>query len=205
MTTSSHAGLLILEGPDGAGKTTLADAICDRVPNAIKVKLTFRPDLDIWEHHTEALRVAQDKSHDHLVIFDRHWPSEYIYGRVFRGHVQYGDWNARSMDRVIMRLCGLYVMCVPNNLHYLMGVFARKKAAGLEMFPDVYEVAVRYLDFVQGSIIRPWDGDYVEQISAYQGFAQRSDVVTYDVEKEGADMNKVIDRILRVLRNRRRR
>lgn len=187
----SHiTGLVILEGPDGAGKTTLAQSLAEQY-GGLYVHRTYSPTMDIWEHHAEALQIAQARAHEQLVIVDRLWPSELIYGRVFRGKGYYGPYNARSMDRVSLRFSAIHVLCIPDDIEYIVKTHAEKRAKGLEMFDTVREVAVRYVDWARGSVVRPHDGDLVEQVSAYGGFiATRNDHLVYDVLREGKDMNK---------------
>jgi hypothetical protein len=198
----SVTGLVILEGPDGAGKTTLAQSLAEQF-GGIYVHRTYSPTMDIWEHHAEAYQIAQARAHEQLVIVDRLWPSELIYGRVFRGKGYYGPYNARSMDRVSLRFCAIHVLCIPDDIEYIVKTHAEKKAKGLEMFDTVREVAVRYVDWARGSVIRPHDGDLVEQMSSYGGFlGLRNDWFHYDVLRDGKDMKKVGKRLVEKLTDR---
>lgn len=70
--------MLILEGPDMVGKTTIAKAIADAVPTAKYDKFGL-PEAD-YQGLAPWLRRAGPN-----VICDRYWISEFIYGLVCRG------------------------------------------------------------------------------------------------------------------------
>lgn len=187
--TNSVKGVIVLEGPDGAGKTTLAEHLVKKY-GGVYVHRTWSPEMNVWDHHTEALKIAHEKSYQELVVIDRLWPSEYIYGRVFRGSSQYPAWAARSMDRVLLRLCAQTICCIPKDVDYVVKMHAEKKKRNEEMFPSVREVATRYLDWWTGSVIRPIDGDYVEQLTALGGVSTRQDYTYYDVNVNGSRMHE---------------
>ena len=197
-------GVILLEGPDGAGKTTLGKRLAE-LYDGLYIHRTYSPTMDIWEHHTEALQIAHQNYRDKLVIIDRLWPSELIYGRVFRDGGYYGDYNARSMDRVLLRMCAIYVMCIPMDVDYVVKVHAEKKGRGEEMFPTVKDIAVRYIDWFKGSVVRNPKGDYVEQMSVIGGFEKnRRDWYHYDVTNMGKTMERVGKDLIALIEDRKK-
>lgn len=196
-------GLIVLEGPDGAGKTTLAEHICNKY-DGLYVHRTWSKTMDVWEHHTEGLRIAHENYRDRLVVVDRLFPSEMIYGKSLRNGGQYGDYNARSMERVLSRMSPVLGLVVPKNIEYVKDVHRRKWEQGLEHFDTVEDIAVRYVDWVEGSIVRPLNGDLIEQQSGLGGYKElRHDWVHYDVEQQGAMMDEVADQMIEKLQQRR--
>jgi len=194
----NKTGLILLEGPDGAGKTTLAEHICKRY-NGTYIHRTWSKTMDVWEHHTEGLRLANDYlAEGKLVVMDRLYPSEMIYGKAFRNGGQYGDYNARSMERVFLRMAGVMVLAVPKNIEYIKAVHAEKFKKGLEHFDSVSAVAERYVDWAYGSKDRPVDGDLVEQQSALGGFIHLNAnyPLVYNVIEDGDYMDDVADEII---------
>ena len=68
--------ILILEGPDGVGKTTLANTFKKIYRKKVYyMHLRVHKNMKLW--HTASARLARRKHNDgRLVIMDRHWPSE---------------------------------------------------------------------------------------------------------------------------------
>lgn len=195
------AGVVVLEGPDGAGKTTLAEHLVKRYDGHY-VHRTWRKGMDVWDHHTEAVQIANERSHKQLVVIDRLWASEAIYGKVYRGESDYKH-NSRAMDRVLLRLCAINVLCIPP-LDYVVDVHAKRAAAGGEMYSTVDEVAERYRDWALGNRSRPINGDVTEQLAALGGFiANRNDALLYDVTRHGSDMDAFADELEKLLLDRR--
>jgi GTPase SAR1 family protein len=68
--------ILIFEGPDGVGKTTLINHIKKKFKNSYYMHLRVHKNMKLW--HTASARLAIRKQLEgKLVLIDRHWPSEY--------------------------------------------------------------------------------------------------------------------------------
>lgn len=108
-------GIICLEGPDASGKSTLAETL--RVNHGAVVIHAGRRWLDkMWLYHNAILNRAIDLAfnQNRLVVLDRHWPSEQVYGSVFRnGGVK--PRLGRLFDRMLRRFEAQYVMCLPSN------------------------------------------------------------------------------------------
>lgn len=199
---SKVTGVVVLEGPDGAGKTTLAEELCKRY-DGFYVHRTWRKGMDVWDHHTEALQIAHARAHQQLVVIDRLWPSEAIYGQIYRGESDYKH-NSRAMDRVLNRMAALYVLCVPRDVDYIKTVHGKRAAAGGEMYSTVDAVAQRYVDWMDGAEILTPVTDIVQQQAQAGGFLKtRSDACHYDVTTSGANLPQVCRGIEFLLERRR--
>jgi hypothetical protein len=197
---SSTIGIIVLEGPDCSGKTTLAKKLCELYDGYY---MHLRVHKDMWKWHTAALRLATKKSHDKLVVLDRHWPSEGVYGPVFRGKSAYSP-HERSIDRVLLKHAAIYVLCCPRDIDWIVGQHAARRGEGLETFKSVREVASRYIDLWDGNILRPVDGTYVEQFAAFGGLGDvRKDWVHYDLHRDGKNLSKVCKKLAYTLQQRR--
>lgn len=187
--TTRLTGVVLLEGPDGAGKTTLAEHLCKKYDGHY-VHRTWHKGMDVWSHHSEALEIANERSANQLVVIDRLWPSEAIYGRVFRKESDYKH-NSRAMDRVLLRFATINVLCVPP-VEYVVDVHARKAREGLEMYSSVEQVAKLYDRWAYGTgLVFDAAGDIIEQQASLGGFANiRRDALVYDVTKDGADLER---------------
>ncbi len=169
-------GIILLEGADASGKTTLARLLC-REHQARYLHSTVR--RDVWRWHLGALRYATRESLDRLVVLDRLHLSELVYGTVFRGRVEYGNVGLRCLDRVLRRFCCLTVLCVPSNEGAQWERWQRGRAAGTEHFDRVVEVMEVYRGL------------------STNGFQNRDDVVVYDLDQQPeGELGPVVDALL---------
>lgn len=104
---------VIIEGPDCTGKTTLARYLAERL-NGWMFHATAQKNLVIAmdDYQANILDNVDTQLHElnRSVILDRHWPSEVVYGAVFRP----GNPNTFSPSRHETRCRAwkaIYVMC----------------------------------------------------------------------------------------------
>jgi hypothetical protein len=169
-------GIIILEGADSAGKTTLARALLKDGGHYIHGAVYKDP----WRWHVAALRRAARLSQDGLVVIDRNWISHLVYqGEVFGG-AQYTGAGARCLDRMFRRYAALTILCSPENQEAQASDWARDKASGKpEKFDRVKEVIAFYADLRWGNLARPGE-TYLNQLTRFGDYAERDDVLVYD-------------------------
>ena len=107
--------LVIFEGPDGAGKTTLAKAVAEHL-DAHYVHLgPFRRvafGSGLARLYAEAMMPAAIG--DRAVVMDRSWISEKPYADAFRaGRDRLSDGSKRSLERLAWRCMTTVVFCLP--------------------------------------------------------------------------------------------
>lgn len=110
--------IVILEGPDGGGKTQLADALRQRMQQSRVVHTakhgpyTGVAPADLCRIYFRAMTPAL--THDEHVIMDRSWVSESIYGDVYRSGVNRVDMQRRRMlERIALSRGAVLVVCQP--------------------------------------------------------------------------------------------
>jgi hypothetical protein len=173
-------GIIILEGADGTGKTTLARALVKRY-DAFYIHNGLWP--DIWKRHLATVDLAIKRSQKQLVIIDRLWLSEQIYGDTFRDGPAY-DLGARCLDRALLRYGAVTVLCVRRDFAGHMKHFEELKRTRVEKFARMEMVAQRYLDLASGNLAA--DGKwYYNQLTQFQDYPLRDDVLVYDFEIAG--------------------
>lgn len=106
--------IIVLEGPDAAGKTTLASYLV-RAFNANRFRATWTPSLNVAM--ADYQRSILDNVLEHIkyvgtpFILDRHWPSEWVYGQIFRTLTPDHYKFMSEFDEIIKSNGGVYIMC----------------------------------------------------------------------------------------------
>jgi thymidylate kinase len=171
-------GIIILDGPDASGKTTLQNHLVNFY-GAIPLHLTYNQDVAprMFDYQTENMLKAIELSKDHLVIVDRHWISEKIYAKVFRGG---SPWPlmGNMMDRVWRKHAAIYVICLPLNYD-----------VGINRHRENLDPAHPYVDDKFKELLR----EYFEFAS---DFTLRKDTVSYSIDAHGADLNGFCNRLI---------
>lgn len=134
-----------------------------------------------------------------MVILDRHWVTECVYGPIFRGGPAYSNDVANDFDERICSAPGVYVLCVPLDAQKHLQRFERLKTERKEAFDKIEQVVQRYQDLLRGNIAHPGN-NLVDQYIRYQDFCSGHEVVHYDVDRDGMKLDAVCDRIVKELR-----
>jgi len=171
-------GVIILDGPDAVGKTTLARAIQAQCEGCCKyLHLTYKYPEHMFLYQLAALHWAHKWSYYGIVIIDRHWMSEGIYANVYRGGSKWPHMG-RMMDRVFQGMGAVNVLCLPEDLDAHERLFKELKGQRFEMYADMVGVTKRYMKF--------WDGDpnitgadYTAQLTRLGGVKNRDDFMRY--------------------------
>lgn len=194
-------GVVLLDGPDAVGKTTLAYALLNG-DTAGYIHLEYFPDDILWRKQCCALlNAAYRMSLGKLTVIDRHWPSELIYSRAYRDGTHMNG-ESRGWDRVMQRLCGVYVICAPEP----ESAFARHEKANserTEMYESderILDVAHRYHDLWYGNPFADPRIDYIKQLCANGGMQKREDSMLYDIDKDGGDLPLFANKVYRRLK-----
>jgi thymidylate kinase len=175
-------GLIIVDGCDGTGKTTLAKAICERF-NGIYMHNTYRWPTKMPLYHTAALHRALKLAKTRLVVIDRLWMSEAIYAEVYRGGSSWPHMG-RMIDRIVRKHAGLYILTLSPEGHKER--FDKLKTEREEMYDNVEAVRIRYDELFHGGFAMH-DRDYAQQLSVH-GMKDRHDVLGYRLDVEGTDI-----------------
>ena len=154
--------VIIIEGPDFSGKSTLAQDLMQRYRNHVYIHCAVTP--DIYALHTTAITNAFNLSKDFTVIIDRLHYSELVYGPIFRNGVSY---DVQKFDDLYSskNIPNLYkVLCLPPKEIVLNG-FKKRAAAGGEMFNTVEKVYDEYAKNPLGWNVYDWTKDGKEPIN----------------------------------------
>lgn len=147
--------ILIVEGPDLVGKTTLA-LECQKV-------LARRRYPHIYSHFTR-LPVAFDRYWDYLphvrrtVVQDRFHMSRQAYGRQFLEQERMNDIELKLLQSAIWQVGGFTVVCVARTDEFLKTQFANKDREEMYKVDGILGVNRKYVDIIQS---REFDIDLV--------------------------------------------
>lgn len=162
--------IIILEGPDGSGKTQLADALRQRLQRERMVHIakhgpyTGVNAADLCRMYFRTMTPAL--TYDDHVIMDRAWISEPIYGDVYRNGANRVDMPRRRMlERLALSRGAVLVLCQPPFENCAQAFASRQKEEyldNLEQLKDVYEaydslgqgmaLPLEHYDYTQDSV-----------------------------------------------------
>lgn len=142
----------LFEGPDGSGKSTAAEALAAD----LGVAVTHHGPL--VELGGPALAAAYASSMlpallgERPVVLDRAWPSESVYGPVFRKWDRLSTSDVAGLRGLFDRCAGIEVLCL-TDADECLSVYRRRR--GEEYLPSevlVREVWCRYAEAVVASL-----------------------------------------------------
>jgi thymidylate kinase len=147
----SNYPIIVLEGPDGVGKTSLGLALQQHLgARYIHLTYRFRNKMDVY--HYAAIRLCAHLAQKQPVILDRWWISEILYAEAYRGGSPFI--KRHFLLEHIANAMGLtYVVCLPEDreqyLKHYMDVKQSRSEAELARDPPegVEKVYDLYVDF----------------------------------------------------------
>lgn len=198
---AKHTGIICIEGPDGVGKTTLAEHFVEEY-GAVSLHATYRFKKMIPAYHEALRRRAEFISEvgGGLAILDRHWITEAIYARVFRGGTQWPPYTF-DMDQVFQNMGVLTILCLPNSIEESLrrrrerdekdpeNLEREKPVNGGKAYDNtqMIELFSRYIDLWRGNMFCEGE-DRVADLTRTGGVCDRSDFMRYRIESEGQDV-----------------
>jgi hypothetical protein len=102
--------IIVIEGPDGAGKTTLAKQLARDFDLEYHHEGPPPPNRSALDHYGKLLEDARGKR----VVFDRLALGERVYGPILRGKDGLGDLGWRLITRLMRSLNAVHIACLPD-------------------------------------------------------------------------------------------
>lgn len=137
--------LTIIEGPDGAGKSTLIEKLQDVWGSVKMIHHGAYPGVTERELPAKYLHPMLQRSITHL-IYDRSWCAEPIYGAAMRGGAdRIGIGWRRMLERVALSERGVVVLALPPYSRCLATFAARRDREYLDHVEKLKRVYNGYL------------------------------------------------------------
>lgn len=130
--------LIILDGPDGSGKTTLAQWMKQNRG------LTYRH-FSRDTTHEDYFKLLR-RNPPVFEVWDRCWASAFIYQRTDTGTDRFKDFYEQFEEIAQKRHRAVLVMCLPS-VEVAMENWARKQEAGEEKYADANKVRNFYMQW----------------------------------------------------------
>lgn len=103
--------IIILEGPDGSGKTTLANKLAEQTGYDVvhmSMPKSEEEKVKMFSMYKQALEESDN------VIFDRCWYSEMAYGPVMRGASYISHNNMYELENILAKKGAIVIYCKDN-------------------------------------------------------------------------------------------
>ena len=191
-------GIIVLEGPDGSGKSTIAEYIKDTYGATI-IHHTWSPWLEenMQQYHIDGITKAIHLAENELVILDRSWISELIYSHVFRDG---SNWpSLHELGRNLLKQNNAaYILCLPNDLQAYIKHFEQLCSNRNEMFTNSNLMKSVWLEYYCLFMIGPMSDNlpqmkgvpFEAQILKEGGLQNATNMIRYDF------MNDCIERTI---------
>jgi hypothetical protein len=193
--------IIILEGADGTGKTTLAKAICKEL-EAHYIHATWSRELDcrMLEYQMNILSEAFENYHKtgKPTIIDRLWLSESVYGEIYRSGSKF-PYHGRIIEQFINSIGGFTIIClVKDKLEHKLR-FEKLKKERFEMYEDIEKVVDLYTFFYCGcsninEIKEQLNNSYMREVILMGGAGKLHDHIgktyfSYNIEDDGDNLD----------------
>lgn len=112
--------LIIVEGPDGAGKTTLIEKITERMVTRgqkphVRNHGSYPGEANVFRHYAMDVLDALIPDSAIDVIMDRSWISEPIYGLAMRGGAnRIAPYQRKTLEDLAVLAGGVVIVCLPS-------------------------------------------------------------------------------------------
>lgn len=156
-------GILIVEGPDHVGKTQFCARLSEM--GAHVMKLTYRWPDHMFTYHAAAIRRALKLvKQGRFVVLDRWWPSEVVYGKVYRKGGKFPWLN--MLNRVSYTYNAVHLLIMPDSAEEYVELRSKDKKAELydysetrlyDEYERMWELNMFRPDWMRVSRVELWD------------------------------------------------
>ncbi len=145
--------IYIIEGPDGAGKTTLVEQIKKSHMNARVLHFGAPATPEAADKYYEVYAKAiSEKQPDEVLIFDRSWYSDMVYGPVMRGRLEMTQAHADMLSAMVVANGGGIVVYCTAPIKVLWARCTRRGEAYITTREKLVDIAKGYAEVMKHNV-----------------------------------------------------
>ena len=187
--------IIVLDGPDAVGKTTIAKEFSKKYPNTKYIHNTYRWKDKIFDYHTAVMKLAGKWAQTHNVIIDRWWPSEACYASVYRNTSAW-PLQGRFHERLALKYGVVYLLCLPDQ--NTIDRHAQMKLERNEMYDNIEDLCDIYYKLYYGDINHKDKGNYIDKLILSGGVKDIPYYIPYTIERWGAHLDTFLELVMHV-------
>lgn len=142
--------IYIIEGPDGAGKTTLVEQILKSNHNARLMHFGApKTDEDAFAYYKTYAKAIADKKEDEVLVFDRSWYSDMVYGPVMRNRQEMSQEHADMLAAMVVASGGGIVIYCTAPIKTLWSRCIRRGETYIQNQTQLQQISVAYAEIME--------------------------------------------------------
>lgn len=104
--------IILIEGIDGSGKTTLANKLQQTMPAARVEHFGYPTTVEEADNYCEVyLKLLRSATENEIIIFDRCWMSDEVYGPIMRGRRERTDVEILTLEQTANNFGAIMIVC----------------------------------------------------------------------------------------------
>lgn len=187
--------IIVLDGPDAVGKTTIAKEFIKKFPNTKYIHNGYRWKDKIFDYHTAVMKLASKWAMTHNVIIDRWWPSEACYASVYRNTSAW-PLQGRFHERLALKYGVIYLLCLPDQ--NTVDRHTEMKKVRNEMYENIEDLCNLYYKLYYGDLNHKDKGNYIDKLILSGGVKDIPYYIPYTIERWGAHLDTFLDLVMHV-------
>lgn len=187
--------IIVLDGPDAVGKTTIAKEFIRKFPNTKYIHNGYRWKDKIFDYHTAVMKLASKWAMTHNVIIDRWWPSEACYASVYRNTSAW-PLQGRFHERLALKYGVIYLLCLPDQ--NTLDRHTEMKKVRDEMYENIEDLCDLYYKLYYGDLNHKDKGNYIDKLILSGGVKDIPYYIPYTIERWGAHLDTFLDLVMHV-------
>lgn len=133
---------LLVEGPDGAGKTTIINKLLHKFPETLY--LHFSTPTDYRLQFNLYKNAIIENQYAPFVIFDRCWYSDAVYGIVMRGREEITKQEIKELEQAIISCGGGLVAYVMSDTETMWNRCQARGEDYIKSIEQLEKIVFRY-------------------------------------------------------------
>lgn len=145
--------IYIVEGPDGAGKTTLVEKILKSNRNARLMHFGApKNDEDAFAYYKVYAQAIASKQEDEVLVFDRSWYSDMVYGPVMRNRQEMTQEHADMLSAMVVASGGGSIIYCTAPIKTLWSRCTRRGETYIQNQTQLQQISRAYAEIMENHV-----------------------------------------------------